>query len=169
MAQKDKGKSKEGDDVNWKEEIARQGGLPKDLVKLTDLFLASLHEEAMRHYKAGDYRKAADILTTLLQVNPKKFAYLETIALCYQGMKEYHSAAKFFEVLCRMRPRDPYPHLQMAQAFLFAEDPQKAYHQLKETIRLCEGQEKYALLKKQALARLEALREAQKEKESDAG
>jgi tetratricopeptide (TPR) repeat protein len=75
-----------------------------DLVKKAPRFAEAYNQRAIRHFMAGDYRKAVDDCETVLRLNPYHFGAQSGMAQAYMRLRQPKAALEAYRAAFRINP-----------------------------------------------------------------
>lgn len=121
----------------------------------SDAELEKLYDTGYKLYQSGRYKDAKYYFNLLTLAHVKEPRYMMARAACEQMLKEYHNAIISYSIAAILDPNNPFPHYYSVDCHLKKEDLLNASVSLKMTIKRCEGNPKFKVMKERSLALLD--------------
>ncbi len=137
----------------------KEGKTFQEIIGYSAEVMEKFYSIARALFERQEYDKAADAFVFLTTLNPYVHNYWLGLGMSEQLNGGYEGALLAYAMAILTNPENPAAHYQSASCYRSMSDTKNAILSFELAARCCGDREEYALLKDQAVAAIEALKE----------
>lgn len=134
-----------------------QGGTWQELFGYDANTVAAQYKVAYDLFQAADYKNAAAAFSYLVTLNPYEYTYWMGLGVSKQSERLFEEAIVAYTMAEAIDPKNPLPHLYLAQCFYTLQQKDKTIEHLKQAITVAGKQEAFQEVRQKAEALLKSL------------